>query len=150
MSQTAQQAAGTDPVANDLGAPDLGVSDEELRLAYTMAVRSRSVEEHIVRLASRGDVKFAIWGPGEEIHGTATASINATRQIAWLINIVPHVMQPRFVIQLIRDRILFEDGCLRPIAASVNAVTVRTAQVLRQEQLPAKPSRLDAVGNPSD
>ena len=46
---------------------------EELRLAYRMATRSRAAEEHIVRLVSRGEVKFAIWGPGEEIHGTATA-----------------------------------------------------------------------------
>ena len=46
---------------------------EELKEAYRLAVASRSVEEHIVRLASRGDVKFAIWGPGEEIHGAATA-----------------------------------------------------------------------------
>ena len=47
---------------------------EDLRVAYTVAVRSRAAEEHIVRLASRGEVKFAIWGPGEEIHGTATAT----------------------------------------------------------------------------
>lgn len=46
---------------------------QELRDAYTVAVRSRAVEEHIVRLASRGEIKFAIWGPGEEVHGTATA-----------------------------------------------------------------------------
>jgi len=46
---------------------------EELALAYRVGVRSRSAEEHIVRLASRGEVKFAIWGPGEEVHGTATA-----------------------------------------------------------------------------
>ncbi len=46
---------------------------EELRRAYRAAVRSRALEEHIVRLVSRGEVKFAIWGPGEEIHGTATA-----------------------------------------------------------------------------
>ena len=46
---------------------------EELRTAYTLAVRSRAVEEHIVRLVTRGEVKFAIWGPGEEIHGTACA-----------------------------------------------------------------------------
>ena len=46
---------------------------EELRLAYTVGARSRALEEHIVRLAARGEVKFAIWGPGEEIHGTATA-----------------------------------------------------------------------------
>ena len=46
---------------------------EELRLAYEVALRSRLTEEHIVRLASRGEIKFAIWGPGEEVHGTATA-----------------------------------------------------------------------------
>lgn len=46
---------------------------DELRHAYRVAVRSRALEEHIVRLVSRGEVKFAIWGPGEEIHGTATA-----------------------------------------------------------------------------
>ena len=46
---------------------------DELRLAYEVAVTSRALEEHIVRLASRGEVKFAIWGPGEEVHGTATA-----------------------------------------------------------------------------
>jgi 2-oxoisovalerate dehydrogenase E1 component len=48
-------------------------SADELRLAYRVAVRSRATEEHIVRLVNRGEVKFAIWGPGEEIHGTATA-----------------------------------------------------------------------------
>ncbi len=46
---------------------------DELRLSYRIGVRSRSMEEHIVRLASRGEVKFAIWGPGEEVHGAATA-----------------------------------------------------------------------------
>jgi TPP-dependent pyruvate/acetoin dehydrogenase alpha subunit len=48
-------------------------SADELRLAYRVAARSRATEEHIVRLVTRGEVKFAIWGPGEEIHGTATA-----------------------------------------------------------------------------
>ena len=46
---------------------------DELRLSYRVGLRSRATEEHIVRLASRGEVKFAIWGPGEEVHGTATA-----------------------------------------------------------------------------
>lgn len=45
----------------------------ELALAYEVGARSRCTEEHIVRLVSRGEVKFAIWGPGEEVHGTATA-----------------------------------------------------------------------------
>jgi len=46
---------------------------DALRHAYRVAARSRAAEEHIVRLVTRGEVKFAIWGPGEEIHGTATA-----------------------------------------------------------------------------
>ncbi len=46
---------------------------EELRHAYRVAVRSRTTEEFIVRLVSRGEVKFAIWGPGEEVHGVAAA-----------------------------------------------------------------------------
>jgi len=45
----------------------------ELRFAYRVAVRSRVMEEYFVRLVSRGEVKFSIWGPGEEIHGAATA-----------------------------------------------------------------------------
>ena len=48
-------------------------TSEELIHAYTVGLRSRALEEHIVRLVSKGEVKFAIWGPGEEIHGTATA-----------------------------------------------------------------------------
>ena len=52
-----------------VGAP----SEAELRHAYRVAVQSRSAEEHIVRLVTRGEVKFAIWGPGEEVHGTACA-----------------------------------------------------------------------------
>lgn len=46
---------------------------DELRMAYRIAARSRATEEFIVRLVSRGEVKFAIWGPGEEVHGTAAA-----------------------------------------------------------------------------
>jgi 2-oxoisovalerate dehydrogenase E1 component len=46
---------------------------DELRHSYRVAARSRAVEEHIVRLVTRGEVKFAIWGPGEEVHGVATA-----------------------------------------------------------------------------
>lgn len=49
------------------------LTPDELRLAYTVGARSRATEEHIVRLVTRGEVKFAIWGPGEEVHGTATA-----------------------------------------------------------------------------
>lgn len=48
-------------------------TDAELAQAYRVAIRSRTTEEYIVRLVSRGEVKFAIWGPGEEVHGVATA-----------------------------------------------------------------------------
>jgi hypothetical protein len=63
---------------------------EELRLAYEVATRSRSTEEHIVRLVSRGEVKFAIWGPGEEIHGTATALALSKVTEPSRFGIVPH------------------------------------------------------------
>ncbi len=70
------------------GAPR--VSPDELRLAWRVAARARLVDEHMVRLASRGDVRFAIWGPGEEVHGTATAL--ALHRVARLgrFGIVPH------------------------------------------------------------
>ena len=66
-------------------------SPEELRICYTAACRSRVLEEHIVRLASRGDVKFAIWGPGEEVHGSAAALalFHAVDDVAHF-GIVPH------------------------------------------------------------
>jgi 2-oxoisovalerate dehydrogenase E1 component len=48
-------------------------TSDELRWAYRVAVRNRSMDERVVRLLSQGKVKFAIYGPGEEIHGTATA-----------------------------------------------------------------------------
>ena len=53
-----------------------GVDDptaDELRDAYRIACRSRTMEEYFVRLVSRGEVKFSIWGPGEEIHGASCA-----------------------------------------------------------------------------
>lgn len=51
----------------------LPLAADELLHAYRVGARSRAVEEHIVRLVTRGEVKFAIWGPGEEVHGVATA-----------------------------------------------------------------------------
>jgi 2-oxoisovalerate dehydrogenase E1 component len=66
------------------------LTHDELRLAYRIGVRSRSTEEHIVRLASRGEVKFAIWGPGEEVHGTATALAMSKVVDANSFGLVPH------------------------------------------------------------
>lgn len=63
---------------------------EELRTAYEVASRSRATEEHIVRLVSRGEVKFAIWGPGEEVHGTATALALSKVVPLDRFGIVPH------------------------------------------------------------
>ncbi|MFN7143529.1 MAG: thiamine pyrophosphate-dependent enzyme [Myxococcota bacterium] len=74
------------PTYADMPAP----SADELRLAYEVGSRSRSVEEHIVRLVSRGEVKFAIWGPGEEVHGTATALALSKLVPVEKFGIVPH------------------------------------------------------------
>jgi len=72
------------------GAPPEGPTDEQLLLAYDVGCRSRVVEEHIVRLAARGEVKFAIWGPGEEVHGAATALALAQAVGPETFGIVPH------------------------------------------------------------
>jgi 2-oxoisovalerate dehydrogenase E1 component len=72
---TTPQADRSEGTAAKKGRADVlsALGPEQLKLAYRVAVRSRVVEEHIVRLVSRGEVKFAIWGPGEEVHGAATA-----------------------------------------------------------------------------
>jgi 2-oxoisovalerate dehydrogenase E1 component len=64
---------------------------QELRDMYRIAARSRCVEEHVVRLVARGEVKFAIWGPGEEVHGTATAlALSKVVEDVQHFGIVPH------------------------------------------------------------
>lgn len=68
----------------------LAPTADELRLAYETGVRSRITEEHIVRLVSRGEVKFAIWGPGEEVHGTATALALSRLVGPSTFGVVPH------------------------------------------------------------
>lgn len=79
------------PVIDVPAYPDLPrPSDDELRLAYTVGTRSRCVEEHIVRLVSRGEVKFAIWGPGEEVHGTAAALALSKVVDPQRLGLVPH------------------------------------------------------------
>jgi len=52
---------------------ELQPSHEELVQAYRVAARSRVTEANMVRAASRGEVSFSIWGPGEEVHGVATS-----------------------------------------------------------------------------
>lgn len=49
------------------------LTPELLRMAYREACLARFHVERVVQECSKGTVKFAIWGPGEEIHGTASA-----------------------------------------------------------------------------
>ncbi|MFK7928302.1 MAG: thiamine pyrophosphate-dependent dehydrogenase E1 component subunit alpha, partial [Myxococcota bacterium] len=102
---------------------DLAVSDlpvltaEELVEAYRVGALSRTAEEHIVRLVSRGEVKFAIFGPGEEVHGVATAlalkkALNPKR-----FGIVPH----------------YRSGALCSAWCSLNGVDDFTLRMLRQQ-----------------
>ena len=79
----------SDPAVADFSLAE-APTPEELRQAYRAAVRSRAVEEHIVRLVTRGEVKFAIWGPGEEVHGTATALALSKVVNAEHFGLVPH------------------------------------------------------------
>jgi len=90
---------------------------DELRLAYRIATRSRSTEEHIVRLASRGEVKFAIWGPGEEVHGTATALALSKVVGPDRFGIVPH----------------YRSGCLCAMWCHLHGRENYTRDVLRQQ-----------------
>lgn len=70
------------PDASSPGRPkyDLGrlsefpaLTPDLLRLAYREACLARLHVERVVQECLKGAVKFAIWGPGEEIHGTAAA-----------------------------------------------------------------------------
>ena len=94
MSQVLPTSNGTPPKKGNKPKKrtrETSLSKEELRQAYKVACGSRILEEHIVRLASRGEVKFAIWGPGEEVHGCATAL--ALKQVVndlTHFGIVPH------------------------------------------------------------
>ncbi len=90
---------------------------EELRLAYRVGVRSRATEEHIVRLVSRGEVKFAIWGPGEEVHGTATALALSRLTDPGRFGIVPH----------------YRSGSLCSMWCELNGREGFTLDVLRQQ-----------------
>ena len=90
---------------------------EELIHAYRVAGRSRSTEEHIVRLVNRGEVKFAIWGPGEEIHGTATALALSKLVTPDRFGMVPH----------------YRSGSLCAMWCELNGVPDFTLNVLRQQ-----------------
>jgi 2-oxoisovalerate dehydrogenase E1 component len=49
------------------------LTPDRLRLAYREACMARLHVERVVQECLKGQVKFAIWGPGEEVHGTASA-----------------------------------------------------------------------------
>ncbi len=49
------------------------LTSDQLRLAYREACLARLHVERVVQECLKGHIKFAIWGPGEEIHGTAAA-----------------------------------------------------------------------------
>ncbi len=49
------------------------LTPDVMRAAYREACMARMHVERVVQECLKGTVKFAIWGPGEEIHGTAAA-----------------------------------------------------------------------------
>src|ERR1043165_894283 len=102
-----------EPIVQKIPAPNAA----ELRQAYQVAVRSRALEEHIVRLASRGELKFAIWGPGEEVHGTATALALSKAVDPAHFGMVPH----------------YRSGCLCSMWCELNGKTDFTLSILRQQ-----------------
>jgi len=114
-------AQDTDSAANGAAAFDPSAAPEpttaELIQAYRVAGRSRSTEEHIVRLVNRGEVKFAIWGPGEEVHGTATALALSKLVKPDRFGLVPH----------------YRSGCLCAMWCELNGVPDFTLNVLRQQ-----------------
>ncbi len=59
------------PLTNLASCPEL--TADKLRLVYKEMCYSRFHVERIVQECSKGNVKFAIWGAGEELHGAAQA-----------------------------------------------------------------------------
>lgn len=92
-------------------------SDQELVDAYRVAVRSRCLEEHVVRLVSRGEIKFGIWGPGEEVHGTAAALALSRVAGPERLGMVPH----------------YRSGSLVSAWCSLNGVDDFNGRMLRQQ-----------------
>jgi 2-oxoisovalerate dehydrogenase E1 component len=91
---------------------------EELAWMYRVGARSRCVEEHIVRLVTRGEVKFAIWGVGEEVHGAATAlALSKVVRDVSHFGVVPH----------------YRSGSLVSAWCELNGVNDFTARMLRQQ-----------------
>lgn len=115
MSQQPEPNALPQDRQAPLGAPEL--SAEQLAFAYRSAVRSRSLEAHIVRMVSRGEVKFAIWGTGEEVANAAFAMALDQAVTPEHFGIVPH----------------YRSGALCGTWARLRGVEDYEAQVLRQQ-----------------
>jgi 2-oxoisovalerate dehydrogenase E1 component len=112
--------AAPSSVADALDLPVSAVpalTDDDLRFAYRMGVRSRAAEEHIVRLVSRGEVKFAIFGPGEEVHGVATALALSKAVDPQRFGVVAH----------------YRSGALCGAWCALNGVPDFTLKMLRQQ-----------------
>jgi len=117
-SSEPQRAQADNTGIGAAGVEDLAEFDaEKLRHAYRVAVRSRALDEHIVRVVSRGEVQFAIWGPGEEVHGTATALALSEVIEASHFGIVPH----------------YRSGCLCSMWCELNGMEDFSLRVLRQQ-----------------
>jgi len=116
---TTPQAHQSEDAAGKEGRADVlsELTPQQLKLAYRMAARSRVVEEHIVRLVSRGEVKFAIWGPGEEVHGAATALALHKVVDAEHFAMVPH----------------YRSGCLCATWCTLNGFDDFSLVLLRQQ-----------------
>ncbi|TVQ87233.1 MAG: hypothetical protein EA397_18110 [Deltaproteobacteria bacterium] len=118
MSRSVEPAPTSTTTALDLPHSEVPtLSAEELIEAYRHGVRSRAAEEHIVRLVSRGEVKFAIFGPGEEIHGVATALALKKAVDPSRFGIVPH----------------YRSGALCAAWCASNGVHDFTLRMLRQQ-----------------
>ena len=49
------------------------LTPDRLRMAYREMCMARFHVERVVQECSKGNIKFSIWGPGEELHGAAQA-----------------------------------------------------------------------------
>ncbi len=105
------------PQAGQDTVPVPALTHEQLAFAYRCAVRSRSLEAHIVRMVSRGDVKFAIWGTGEEVSNAAFAMALEEVVNPDHFGIVPH----------------YRSGALCGTWAKLRGMEDYEGQVLRQQ-----------------
>ena len=90
---------------------------EELRLSYRIAIRSRALESSIVRLASRGEVKFSICGTGEEVHGVAAALA-----LSKVVTLGKFAMMPHY-----------RSSCLHAMWCELNGYETYDLDLLRQQ-----------------